>query len=314
MSESDKCLSAAKNFSRREWLMLIVILLMLEAGALVASHAFMSNQDVINYISFASTIASLLLAVLAIVYGFYQSESQKRVGDGIEVHLLKITNATDKMSAVSQELMENSKGVAVLALSLPALNEVISTTHQSILRLDDNVRNISHEQGKVFSVVSEIRESHFSSFPSSDKDKTPSQELMLTAAENIILNGPNVAVRFTVFGLNVLFKGRENSIFIRSDFVSDLSNLLSTHNTKFQSIASEWISAIYTVLIVLRSIGFLFDEEHKDSSNESDLIILAPGGFALIKKAVEEYAKMGDEERPLYLKIEEELKGVEANR
>lgn len=309
MSEPEKCLSVGKNFSRREWLMAILILLMMQAGALTASHAFMSSQDVLNYISFASTIASLVLAVLAIVYGFYQSESQKRVGDGIEVHLSRIRQATDGMANVSQELTNNSKEMMALGESLPALNEMISSTQKMLTRLDENIINISQEQSRVFSAVSEIRQAQ-----PHVQQQTSDSDVQNQAAENVVFNGPNIAMRYTVLGLSVVFKDNEDKVFARPVFVDSLAGIMASHHPKLRASAGEWSAAIYTAVMVLRSIGVLRGDTFKVTSGDTQKLALASGRYELLKRSAQETTAATDEYQALFRKLEEDLVGVPLNK
>lgn len=92
--------SVENNFTRREWLLVIALLLMVEYWVITSSYTFAEEQLVLNYISFAGTISSILLAVLAIIYGFYQSNSQQQVSS-------QILSQVDNLRSVSEKLQES---------------------------------------------------------------------------------------------------------------------------------------------------------------------------------------------------------------
>lgn len=85
------------EFKRREWLLLITILLLVEYWITSISYEFSGSSEVINYISFAATISSILLAVIAIIYSFYQSDSQQKSA-------AIIANQIENLRSVSTEI------------------------------------------------------------------------------------------------------------------------------------------------------------------------------------------------------------------
>ncbi len=304
MSTCGDIKSNSRNFSTREWWMTIGIIVLIEAGIFMGSFAVMGDVEVINFFSFASAIASLILAVLAIVYGFYQSESQKRAGEGISEHLLKIHDATENMTMVSRDLTNNSKEVALLGKSLPALNETISVTKNMLDRLDENVSNISKEQTRVFSAIFGKNQ-----YQSSSPRMTGGADFVMRAAENVVLNGPNIAMRYTVLGLNIVFKDKEDDIFSRVDFVESLAEILaSNHPTKAST--GEWSAAIYTAVMVLRSVGLLRGNSLKVDSSDTPKLALAPGMYELTSRLAQETTSANDEYQPLFRKLKDALVGV----
>ncbi|MEQ6435440.1 hypothetical protein V8Z74_10410 [Comamonas sp. w2-DMI] len=129
------------NFSRREWLMIIAIFLMAEAWILNISYSFNGEQSVINYVSFASTITSLILAVLAIVYGFYQNETGKKSNAALEAHIdaMKKTQAELDAFVISVEGQLNS-----VTESADKLDRIGSDLSLSVNKIDDLKNEISH--------------------------------------------------------------------------------------------------------------------------------------------------------------------------
>ena len=117
----------SEAFSRREWLMLFALVLMIEAGVLNAGYVFKTQQDVINYVSFAATIASLLLAVIAIIYGYFQSDGQQKAAAAIG-------GQVESMQAMQAELRNSSSGIgnqisemAITANALQKLTESLES-------------------------------------------------------------------------------------------------------------------------------------------------------------------------------------------
>ncbi|MEZ8154581.1 hypothetical protein ACED23_26400 [Vibrio splendidus] len=60
----------------REWLYIIFIIILLQFIVQAAAWLYGGNDGALGYISFAGTVVSIILAVLAIVYSYIQSLSQ----------------------------------------------------------------------------------------------------------------------------------------------------------------------------------------------------------------------------------------------
>lgn len=81
-----------RPFSRREWLLTVALVCIGEFLILWFAFLYGATDQVVGFVSFAATIASLLLAVIAITFAFYQSESQQR-------HSVAITQSVESMRA-----------------------------------------------------------------------------------------------------------------------------------------------------------------------------------------------------------------------
>ncbi len=301
MSEKEECLSVGKDFSRREWLMLIVILLFAEAGALIASHSFMSNQDVINYISFASTIASLILAILAIVYGFYQSESQKRTGDGIERHLINVRDTTGEMRDVSADLVKNAKGVEKLSLNIDTLVSALEQAHAKLSEIQGGISIVSQGQEVVAKTVSSM----FDAVKSGGYVDKP-YHASTKPAEALLLNDSNYIVDLVVFSLYTVFDGRSNVSVEMSRVAAPLAKVLveSEYGQKVDIVG--WLQVIVFATSVLSSVGVLITSKTKDGVF---IVSLKEDSVDVVSKSVEKTLS-GPKRSVIAGKLKEALKDV----
>jgi hypothetical protein len=135
-----------KIFSRREWLLVVAILLMLEAWWLNVSYAFHAEQAVINYISFASTIASLLLALLAIIYGFYQAAGQQKSAAALSMQV-------DAMQNVQRELSETSGKTATQLAAIESAAETLRNIGATLGVIEGGVKTLSEQQTAVHDLL-----------------------------------------------------------------------------------------------------------------------------------------------------------------
>ena len=63
------------KFSRREWWLLISILVLIQFVVQGLSYQYSGNTNALGYISFAGTLVSIILGLVAIIYSFVQSIS-----------------------------------------------------------------------------------------------------------------------------------------------------------------------------------------------------------------------------------------------
>lgn len=104
----------------REWILLIVVVVLSQALLHYLSTEVMTSSEVINYISFSGTIVSIILAVLAIIYSFYQSYSQQMSSSSISYEI-------KKLSEVSNGLAESTTKIALSVDEIPHAVERINT-------------------------------------------------------------------------------------------------------------------------------------------------------------------------------------------
>ena len=73
----------SKSFTKREWIQLIITLTVIQAFFWYAVFENSQSASALGYVSFAGTLVSIILAVLAIGYTYGESVSQKNKGDGL---------------------------------------------------------------------------------------------------------------------------------------------------------------------------------------------------------------------------------------
>jgi hypothetical protein len=121
-----------RRFSRREWLMLITILLIIEAWILNLGYVFHTQEAVISYVSFAATIASLLLAVIAIIYGFYQADGQQKTASTIATQIQAMRDVQAGLDEASGGFESQLSAITSVAADLTSLRNSLEGTHQTL--------------------------------------------------------------------------------------------------------------------------------------------------------------------------------------
>lgn len=120
--------------SNREWIFVIILVILSQFLLHQYASNMMNETQVINYISFSGTIVSIILAILAIVYSFFQSMTQQGNSD-------KIANSVESLTTVASTV---NQSVDTMIVQANILNSVV-----------DDVRNLPSD---IVSLVSETLE------------------------------------------------------------------------------------------------------------------------------------------------------------
>ncbi|EML0257829.1 hypothetical protein [Vibrio cholerae] len=67
----------SSSFSKREWFFVIFIIVIVQFCIQVSAFLYAGSGSALNYISISGTIVSITLALLAIIYSYFQSASQE---------------------------------------------------------------------------------------------------------------------------------------------------------------------------------------------------------------------------------------------
>jgi hypothetical protein len=116
------------NLSTREWVLAISIVVLLQYVLTAWVNHFGSDTTVVSHVSFAGTLISIILAVLAIIYTYYQNFAQQRDSDSLALQIAS-------MHQVLEEIRESGSTFGGLADRFAEIREKIdrsvSLTEQS---------------------------------------------------------------------------------------------------------------------------------------------------------------------------------------
>lgn len=128
------------RFKRREWWLLIALLLGLEYWLFSISHALSGEQALVNYVSFASGIASILLAIVAIIYSFVQGDSQRRVEGALASQVAHLQEASKQLSNSKNQLEIQLDRVDTFTQKIDGLHELVGGSFNNIEGSLSNLR------------------------------------------------------------------------------------------------------------------------------------------------------------------------------
>ncbi|WP_323814985.1 hypothetical protein [Cellvibrio sp. NN19] len=203
-----------KKMKTREWLFTIAIIILIQFIVQVGALIYSSDNNVLNYISFAGTIISIILATIAIVYSFVQTISQQSASSNI-------SNQVDKLMSIVGQIDSSKK---ILVDSLEHLNNVsqkldTSIEHQS--KISSQVENLSKN------ITSPDYEKLSTLFNSElmQKLNTEKPENTNEIHEKILTNGYNG----TQFMSLSLYYGEKNKLTLNETFEKITTAVIHNH-------------------------------------------------------------------------------------
>jgi hypothetical protein len=125
------------------WALLLVL------GQLLISewtvHAS-NNEEVVNYVSFAGTLVGIILAVLAIIYAFVSSLSQKDDASGLRFEIGKLNSAIESVRLSGDRFSDQVDGLQQIRSSL---DDLVTSSEASKTVLENSremIKNLVHRQ------------------------------------------------------------------------------------------------------------------------------------------------------------------------
>lgn len=157
--------------SNREWIFLIILVILSQFLIHQYASNVMNETQVINYISFSGTIVSIILAVLAIIYSFFQSITQQSNSDKIASNLESLTGVASTVNASVDKMtsqVDTLNTVVNTVQSLP--KDIVSLVSEALEKL--NREHVIDMKSLLDPLV--VRKAEFDAFNSKKDDNMTS--------------------------------------------------------------------------------------------------------------------------------------------
>ncbi|MGL5308337.1 MAG: hypothetical protein ACRC9Y_19865 [Aeromonas veronii] len=203
-----------KKFKTSQWILVIIIMFLGQLLLHYYSSQVMSGSEVINYFSFAGTIVSIILAVLAIIYSFYQSFTQQNNVDLISREVGKLKKTSKDINKSSENISNAADVLPKILLELESLPSLLDSTVASQIKKQTGELLIDHATDlKSFmtdsmsrSLTSLVNESSKIRANGNDENQSSSEfegieliALIIALAAYRILKEPDVAKLYSIF-------------------------------------------------------------------------------------------------------------------
>ncbi|MEE1952932.1 hypothetical protein ACTG2T_18890 [Aeromonas sp. 75A] len=132
MAEQCECKNR-KKMSTREWVMVCVLIVLIQLLLHYWTTESMNSGEVLAYVSFAGTIVSIILAVLAIIYSFVQTQSQQATSESISREIFRLTDITTHIDATSKDVTHVVTQLPIVLEKFSSLPDIVSGEVKSMM-------------------------------------------------------------------------------------------------------------------------------------------------------------------------------------
>lgn len=102
----------------REWVGILVIVILIQFMITYVSFDFGTSGRALGFVSFAGTVVSIIIGVVAILYSFYQSNSQANIVSDIKDQAVRIVEAGDHIVKSKETLYGSADKLMTVAEDL----------------------------------------------------------------------------------------------------------------------------------------------------------------------------------------------------
>ncbi|PFG03037.1 hypothetical protein [Bacillus sp. es.036] len=123
-------------------------ILVLVITGLTAFYFGGEGSNMVSHVGFAGTIVSILLAVIAIIYSFYQSSTYENATHKLDTSAQKIENATNQLSNVSEieKMMDDFKvDVTTIKKSIDDMQGMLGKVDNGFSSLNRNIEELYND-------------------------------------------------------------------------------------------------------------------------------------------------------------------------
>lgn len=135
--------------SNERWILLLIVA---GLGQYVISgwvQDYGSNAQIVSYVSFAGTIVSIILAVLAIVYSYYQSFSQQRDSSNLAVQIDLLRNVVEEVRKSEEDLTVGLARFDEVGEKLDRSLSLGRATHTYVRQMQAGLERMSEAAGSL---------------------------------------------------------------------------------------------------------------------------------------------------------------------
>lgn len=139
-----------------------IIFILVSIIVVLSTKNFGNNKELVNYISFAGTIASILLAIVSIIYAFYSNNQLSQTLGKLDNTSQSLNDSSQKVKDISEQLSSEVQKLTNTIDSIPnsieSMKEKVIETNSLIQSSLINTQDISEgdasQQSKLLSLPS----------------------------------------------------------------------------------------------------------------------------------------------------------------
>jgi hypothetical protein len=104
------------------------------------TFGYASNPDIVSHVGFAGTIVSIILAVIAIIYSFFQTFSQQRDAAKLSTQLANLAVLSNKLDLAGERIEKGGESLSKIVPTIEAGTDSARRTEEAVNRLAESDR------------------------------------------------------------------------------------------------------------------------------------------------------------------------------
>ncbi|MBP2635536.1 MAG: hypothetical protein H6Q72_1443 [Firmicutes bacterium] len=137
------------QFTRKELLAWFVIIDLVAVTVGIAAWKFSQAQEVVDQIGFASSLASIIMAALAIIYAFFQTNASTEQNTLLQLNVQKIGEQVNALSGISTEIAQFRSNFDERMKIVTSLKDEYLQSNKSIQDSINTIAEITNKLGSV---------------------------------------------------------------------------------------------------------------------------------------------------------------------
>lgn len=135
-----------KGFSRREWFFVIFIIMLTQFLVQFIAFIYAGSSSALGYISISGTIVSIILALLAIIYSYYQSTSQANSSSSLNSQIDKLIGIVDKIKTDKSDFGHELEQLSDIREKIDSTFSLQKASHAQVRELTDSIGDLSNNR------------------------------------------------------------------------------------------------------------------------------------------------------------------------
>lgn len=135
-------MSEKSPFTKREWLFLIFIIMLVEFIVGSISLFYSKSASALGYISISGTVVSIILAFLAIIYSYYQSASQANSSSSLNSQIEKLISIVDTIKTNKSDFTSELSQLSDIRAKLETSFQLQRSSHAKVQELNESMKEL----------------------------------------------------------------------------------------------------------------------------------------------------------------------------
>lgn len=127
----------SNKFSKREWLLVILLIMIVQFIVQCIAFLYAGSGSALNYISISGTIVSIVLALLAIIYSYFQSASQVNTSASLNTQIEKLISIVDIVKDSKNDFANELKNLENIRENIESSINIQLSSHSKVNEISE---------------------------------------------------------------------------------------------------------------------------------------------------------------------------------